>query len=58
MSRFRNQTKKIKSKKINKSQMVRKNMENICKNWDDASFDSKIWVIEEITNQLESKKNK
>ena len=58
MSRFRNQTKKIKSKNINKSQMVRKNMENICKNWDDASIDSRIWVIEEIRNQLQSKKNK
>ena len=56
MSRFRNQTKKIKSKNINKSQMVRKNMENICKNWDDASIDSRIWVIEEIRNQLQSKK--
>lgn len=56
MSRFRNQTKKIKSKKINKSQMVRKNMENVCKNWDDASIDSRIWVIEEIRNQLQSKK--
>tara|TARA_R100001163_G_scaffold51912_1_gene39289 strand:- start:2425 stop:2601 length:177 start_codon:yes stop_codon:yes gene_type:complete len=58
MSRFRNQTKKIKSKKTNKSQMVRKNMDNVCKNWDDASIDSRIWVVEEIINQLQSKKNK
>ena len=34
--------------------MVRKNMENICKNWDDTSLDSKIWVIEEIRSQMES----
>ena len=38
--------------------MVRKNMDNVCKNWDDASIDSRIWVVEEIINQLQSKKNK
>jgi len=54
MSRFKNQNKNIKSEKINKSQMVRKNIENALKKWDNLSIDSKSWIIEEIKSQMES----
>jgi len=54
MSRFKNQNKKIKSEKISKSQTVRKNIENALKKWDNLSIDSRMWLIEEIKNQMES----